>query len=88
MCGIFAYLNYEVTQPRDRIVEILLTGLRRLEYRGYDSAGISIDEKPVTEDKAEVAMPLVFRQQGKIDSLSDKVIEGEKRRLLCEVSSS
>jgi len=43
MCGIFGYYNFKVTQDRRAILELLFTGLRRLEYRGYDSAGISID---------------------------------------------
>ncbi|KAG5840599.1 hypothetical protein ANANG_G00190460 [Anguilla anguilla] len=37
MCGIFAYLNYHVPRTRREILEILLKGLQRLEYRGYDS---------------------------------------------------
>ncbi|MBT8402526.1 MAG: glutamine--fructose-6-phosphate transaminase (isomerizing) [Gemmatimonadetes bacterium] len=36
MCGIVAYLGHREAAP------ILLEGLRRLEYRGYDSAGISV----------------------------------------------
>jgi glucosamine--fructose-6-phosphate aminotransferase (isomerizing) len=36
MCGIVAYLGKKVAQP------ILLEGLKRLEYRGYDSAGIAL----------------------------------------------
>ena len=36
MCGIFGFIG-----TRDA-VEILLDGLRRLEYRGYDSAGLAI----------------------------------------------
>ena len=36
MCGIVA-----ATAARD-VVPILLTGLKALEYRGYDSAGISV----------------------------------------------
>ena len=36
MCGIVGY-----TGP-DSCVEILVDGLRRLEYRGYDSAGIAV----------------------------------------------
>ena len=36
MCGIFAYTGYKNAEP------ILLNGLRTLEYRGYDSAGIYI----------------------------------------------
>lgn len=39
MCGIFAYLNYLEPKTRAEILEILLNGLKRLEYRGYDSAG-------------------------------------------------
>lgn len=38
--GIFAYLNYLVPATRREIIEILITGLKRLEYRGYDSAGM------------------------------------------------
>lgn len=43
MCGIFAYLNHLVPKKRREICDILLNGLARLEYRGYDSAGIAID---------------------------------------------
>jgi hypothetical protein len=41
MCGIFAYLNYLTPKARQEIVDILINGLKRLEYRGYDSAGRS-----------------------------------------------
>ena len=36
MCGIVGYLGPREAGP------ILIDGLRRLEYRGYDSAGISV----------------------------------------------
>ena len=36
MCGIVGYIGKQQAAP------IILEGLRRLEYRGYDSAGISI----------------------------------------------
>lgn len=41
MCGIFGYLNFATPKKRNEIIEILLQGLRRMEYRGYDSAGKS-----------------------------------------------
>jgi hypothetical protein len=36
MCGIVAYLGKKAAQP------ILIEGLKRLEYRGYDSAGVAL----------------------------------------------
>ena len=36
MCGIVAYLGKKVAQP------VLIEGLKRLEYRGYDSAGVAL----------------------------------------------
>ena len=36
MCGIVAYLGKKMAQP------ILIEGLKRLEYRGYDSAGVAL----------------------------------------------
>lgn len=68
MCGIFAYLNYNVSRERRYILEVLFNGLRRLEYRGYDSAGISIDSS------ADYS-PLVFRQEGNIESLVKSVYQ-------------
>ncbi|XP_054168262.1 glutamine--fructose-6-phosphate aminotransferase [isomerizing] 1-like isoform X3 [Oppia nitens] len=43
MCGIFAYLNYFEPKTRREILEFLIKGLQRLEYRGYDSAGVAFD---------------------------------------------
>ena len=36
MCGIIGYIG-----PKD-VVPVLIDGLRRLEYRGYDSAGVAV----------------------------------------------
>jgi glucosamine--fructose-6-phosphate aminotransferase (isomerizing) len=36
MCGIIAYVGRRIAQP------VLIEGLKRLEYRGYDSAGIAV----------------------------------------------
>jgi len=37
--GIFAYLNFLCHKDRQHIIQTLLDGLMRLEYRGYDSSG-------------------------------------------------
>ncbi|KAJ3029147.1 UNVERIFIED_CONTAM: glutamine--fructose-6-phosphate transaminase (isomerizing) [Siphonaria sp. JEL0065] len=70
MCGIFAYLNYLVEKDRKEIIKTLLTGLSRLEYRGYDSAGIAIDGESETD-------VLLFKQVGKVAALRAK-IDGDK----------
>ncbi|KAK1570772.1 hypothetical protein Q3G72_006852 [Acer saccharum] len=81
MCGIFAYLNYNVNRERRYILQVLFNGLRRLEYRGYDSAGISIDgsppQSPVAASSASSndPLPLVFRQEGNIESLVKSVYQ-------------
>jgi glucosamine--fructose-6-phosphate aminotransferase (isomerizing) len=37
MCGIVGYVGKE-----ERCVEVLMNGLKNLEYRGYDSAGLAL----------------------------------------------
>lgn len=44
MCGIFGYLNWNHPVERSLILRYLLNGLSRLEYRGYDSAGVAFDD--------------------------------------------
>lgn len=85
MCGIFAYLNYGVNRERRYILQVLFNGLRRLEYRGYDSAGICIDDSsspspsplllPSPSSSVNGCPPLVFRQEGNIESLVKSVYE-------------
>jgi len=64
MCGIFAYLNYLTPKKREEILELLIRGLERLEYRGYDSAGLAVDNKE--EGIRLVKMP------GKVKNLRDE----------------
>lgn len=72
MCGTFAYVNYLTEKKRSEILQILLGGLARLEYRGYDSAGIAVD------GDAETAVYL-FKQVGKVANLRQFIKEQEGR---------
>ena len=51
MCGIVGYVGKEQAAP------ILLNGLAKLEYRGYDSAGLAVrdGESPVEVVKGRTA---------------------------------
>ena len=57
MCGIVGFAGENDAVP------ILLDGLRRLEYRGYDSAGIAIVGEDIT----------VIKEKGRIDNLQQKI---------------
>ena len=56
MCGIVAYLGQQ------NAYEIIIKGLQRLEYRGYDSAGIALHQRGDIH---------VFKQKGKVKDLQD-----------------
>src|SRR5262249_44880899 len=60
MCGIIGYIGQKEAAP------ILLEGLRRLEYRGYDSAGLAV------LDAGELQ---VRKRKGKIDEGLAKLLE-------------
>ena len=66
MCGIVGALA-----QRD-VSSILLEGLRRLEYRGYDSAGIAVINNHSLDR---------FRSQGKVQKLVDKVPENQPGKI-------
>jgi len=63
MCGIVGYVGKEQAAP------ILLDGLRKLEYRGYDSAGLAVHDGKDIE---------IVRAVGKLENLSRAI---EKRPL-------
>ena len=66
MCGIVGYLGEDEAYP------ILIDALRRLEYRGYDSAGIAVS----CDGRIEIA-----RQKGKVDELARLCAGGFKGSL-------
>lgn len=57
MCGIVAYIGPKDAYP------ILINGLRRLEYRGYDSAGVALLDQEL----------LVYKTKGKVSDLEEYV---------------
>ncbi len=63
MCGIVGGVA-----QRD-IAEILIEGLRRLEYRGYDSAGLSVTNQQAVNTR--------IRRVGKVQALADAVADNE-----------
>ena len=63
MCGIVGYIGKNQAAP------ILLEGLSKLEYRGYDSAGIAV----YNNNELEVA-----KSKGKLAVLSEKIDGGKK----------
>ncbi len=57
MCGIVGYIGHQEAYP------ILIKGLKRLEYRGYDSAGVAL----LNGDTA------IYKKKGKVSDLEDHV---------------
>ena len=59
MCGIIGYVG------KSEVLPILINGLKKLEYRGYDSTGIAV--RNLSEN------PIVIKANGKIDKLINKI---------------
>ena len=58
MCGIVGYVGEK------RPVDILISGLKALEYRGYDSAGIALKNNNDLQ---------IIKSVGKIEKLEEKI---------------
>ena len=70
MCGIVAYLGHR------RAHEVVIKGLKRLEYRGYDSAGIALLNEELE----------VYKKQGKVTELENHLMqEVEPGHLECTI---
>ncbi|KAL1572547.1 glucosamine-fructose-6-phosphate aminotransferase [isomerizing] [Candida albicans P57072] len=80
MCGIFGYVNFLVDKSRGEIIDNLIEGLQRLEYRGYDSAGIAVDGK-LTKDPSngdeEYMDSIIVKTTGKVKVLKQKIIDDQ-----------
>ncbi len=64
MCGIIGYLGGREATP------ILMESLKRLEYRGYDSAGVAVLEQPRA---GEAVRTSVTKSEAKVDTLIQKL---------------
>jgi glucosamine--fructose-6-phosphate aminotransferase (isomerizing) len=64
MCGIIGYLGDREATP------ILMESLKRLEYRGYDSAGVAVLEQPRA---GEAIRTSVTKSEAKVDMLIEKL---------------
>lgn len=58
MCGIVAYIGPREAYP------IILKGLKRLEYRGYDSAGVALLDGGIN----------VYKKKGRVSELEENVV--------------
>ncbi len=64
MCGIIGYVGREVAS------DVLIRGLRRLEYRGYDSAGVAVIDNAPDQNRIDVCKTL-----GRVADLTGKLAE-------------
>ena len=70
MCGIVGYVGHHQAAP------VLLNGLSKLEYRGYDSAGLAVQNEGIIE---------VVKAKGRLRVLADKVDGGNALKGTCGI---
>lgn len=79
MCGIFGYAFWQRKTSVNEILQMLLSGLEKVEYRGYDSAGIAIDDTKERRDVSKPPSMIFIRSVGNISSLR-ATVEQEKKK--------
>uniref|UniRef100_A0A8C4T6A6 glutamine--fructose-6-phosphate transaminase (isomerizing) n=1 Tax=Erpetoichthys calabaricus TaxID=27687 RepID=A0A8C4T6A6_ERPCA len=84
MCGIFAYLNYRVPRTRKEIFETLIKGLQRLEYRGYDSAGVAVDGLSKEPQNNHICL---IKKTGKVKALDEELYKQDNLNLEDELET-
>ena len=71
MCGIVGFTGTKQAAP------ILLDGLSKLEYRGYDSAGIAVRDKDGEYE--------IVKAKGRLKGLAEKTDNGNAVRGICGI---
>lgn len=60
-------MNYLTPKTRREVLDMLVGGMKRQEYRGYDSAGVAFDS-------LDGKNMILVRRQGKVKTLEDAII--------------
>lgn len=72
-------MNYLTPKTRREVLDMLVGGMKRQEYRGYDSAGVAFDS-------LDGKNMLLVRRQGKVKTLEDAIIARKFRHHTISVS--
>ena len=70
MCGIVGYIG------KKPVYDILINGLKKLEYRGYDSAGVMIYNQK----------SLIKKSKGKVSDLESLFTNSEEKKVVLELA--
>lgn len=81
MCGIVGYVGKYEHGP-----DVVISGLRRLEYRGYDSAGLAIRHNPGEHVDEQYGWAIEnWREVGGVDDLYDSIPESTRFNSQCAI---
>lgn len=81
MCGIFGYAFWKKKVSFDEIIQTTLSGLEKMEYRGYDSAGIAFDDPKGVINSNQAPKTVVIRSVGNTSDLRSVVAKELERGL-------